>query len=317
MKLLILLFICTAGFIALAQENKDQNEQADEQTNSEKQEDSAETQLVNYSAQKNNVEQIDVKSNQENQNTQAAKQVQKLETQIVNSDHQKNAIEQPAPSESQQPDLAPVSTQDSSNVVDIYPFIEAKDAYNPVYPSQHSTMPSNDENSQYSSFFEEESPEQSHFSNKLSFGGHFLWGTTGSSNRFLNLSLNIDFGWVWNSVEVGPFLNIDTPRENLRQSYKFSNYTADIRFLIGLFGEFHFINHNKPHLKYSPSVGLKLGYGRAYNRNLVQAQPYLTLKYFASQRTALFASLAPYYTYKLDGGKEWGINFPIGLQLYF
>ena len=149
----------------------------------------------------------------------------------------------------------------------------------------------------------------SNFSKRVAFSGNLLLGTSGSSNRFVNVNLATDFGWVIGSVELGPFLQLDTPDENLKQSYRFTDYTTDLRFFIGFFGEFR--------LNPFASVGGRVSYGRAQNRNLVQLQPYATLKYFASQSVAMFISLAPYYSYKLDGGSEWGIQAPVGLRLYF
>ena len=309
----------------------------------EKEEKNEETQLVVARALEQSFEEEKEEKNEETQLVVARaleqsfeeekdekEEEEEPETQDVSTPHFDTPVtksyappQQPTPTESQQPDLAPVNTQ-NLEVHSMQPFVETTNTpvpeYNPNHSPQYDTAAS--QNHQYMSFFGEEKivPEQHKFSKRLSISGHVAWGTSGPSNRFLNLFLNTSFGWIWDSIEIGPFIKINTPGETgekLEKSYRNSNYISEIDFLIGLFGEFQFINYNKTQVKYVPAIGLRASYGRENERPLIQTQPYISIKYFLSDRTAVFASLAPYYTHKIDGGREWGLNIPIGLQIYY
>ena len=301
----------------VSQTQKNSVEQKENQA-VEDQKKESEIQEASVSFPKNSTEKSNSMVSQAQNDSAAAEQRkdQTDESQKENSEIQAvSAFQQPTPTESQNPDVTPV--QD----VNVYSPAETTATptphYNPFYPQYDDATPSKEETISFFGEDEDVAPEQHKFSNRLAFSGRARWGRSGSSNHFLNLRLNADFSWVWRPMEFGPFVRLDTPNENLRQSSRYTNYATELRFLIGLFVEFGFIDYNKPKLKYVPAVGLKVGYGREYNRNLIQIEPYASLRYFISDRTAVFASLSPYYAYKLDGGSEWGVNVPIGVQIYF
>lgn len=178
--------------------------------------------------------------------------------------------------------------------------------YNPLHPQSPSTYQEGDLPS--ASFSEAATRKKR--KHRLSISGKLLDFRVQGSLKKMNSNISADYGYSLKYFEIGPYASFELNDFDL----ELRQFQDELMFSAGAFFEVNFMDQAKN----APAIGLKTGYKRKENVNYIVGQLYVTMKFFLNHQTALFASLAPYYQYKLNGQKgEWGVEIPTGLRFYF
>lgn len=178
--------------------------------------------------------------------------------------------------------------------------------YNPLHPQSPSAHQEGDLPSESFS----ETASRKNRKHRLSVGGKLLDFLVQGNLKKVNSNISADYGYSRKYFEVGPYASFGLNNFD----FELRQFQDELMLEAGAFFEVNFMAHAKN----TPSMGLKAGYKRKENVNYIVGQLYVTMKFFLNPQTALFASLAPYYQYKLNGQKgEWGMEIPTGLRFYF
>jgi len=181
--------------------------------------------------------------------------------------------------------------------------------YNPLHPQSPSVYQEGDLPSEEVYDMASGRKKRKH---RFSVGGKILDYHVQCILQKININASADYGYSHKYFEVGPYASMELSDFDTRDLF-----VEEVMFSLGAFFEVNFMA-NSNHAKNVPSIGLKAGYKRKENVNYIVGQPYVTMKFFFNHQTAFFVSLAPYYQYKLAGGKgEWGVEIPTGLRFYF
>lgn len=181
--------------------------------------------------------------------------------------------------------------------------------YNPLHPQSPSAYQEGDLPSEEVYDMTSSRKKRKH---RFSVGGKVFDYHVQGNLKKISINASADYGYSHRYFEVGPYASVEL-NDFDTELHRFSE---EAMFDLGAFFEVNFTAND--HAKNVPSLGLKAGYKRKENTNYIVGQPYVTMKFFLNHQTAFFASLAPYYRYKLEGEKgEWGVEIPTGLRFYF
>ena len=181
--------------------------------------------------------------------------------------------------------------------------------YNPLHPQSPSTYQEGDLPSESLS----KTAAHKKRKHRLSINGKLLDFLAQGNLKKINSNISADYGYSRSYFEVGPYVSFGLNDFDL----ELRQLQNELTLSAGAFFEVNFMSRVS-RAKNIPSIGLKAGYKRKENVNYIVGQLYVTMKFFLNPQTALFASLAPYYQYKLNGRKgEWGVEVPAGLRFYF
>ena len=181
--------------------------------------------------------------------------------------------------------------------------------YNPLHPQSPSAYQEGDLPSESFS----ETTARKNRKHRLSVSGKLLDFLAQGSLKKINSNISADYGYSQNYFEVGPYISFGLNDFDLEMR----KFQDELILSAGAFFEVNFMSRVS-RAKNIPSIGLKAGYKRKEKMDYIVGQLYVTMKFFLTPQTALFASLAPYYQYKLNGRKgEWGMEIPVGLRFYF
>ena len=227
-----------------------------------------------------------------------------------------SAKEKPAPAEDTAKKAKSSATQliNNSQTVTVpaqpveVPSEEPIPYYNPLHPQSPSAYQEGDLPSEEIS----DMTARKNRKHRFSIGGKIFDFHIQGNQKKINVNASADYGYSHKYFEVGPYVSMEL--NDFDTEYRFSE---EVMLSLGAFFEVNFMANSK-HSKNVPSIGLKAGYKRKENTNYIVGQPYVTMKFFLNPQTAFFASLAPYYQYKLEGERgEWGVEIPTGLRFYF
>ncbi len=181
--------------------------------------------------------------------------------------------------------------------------------YNPLHPQSSSTYQEGDLPSKGFS----DMTASKNRKHRFSIGGKLFDYHVQGDQKEININALVDYGYSRKYFEVGPYASMEVHDFDVDSDRFQDKFMLDI----GAFFEVNFMA-NANNAKNIPSIGLKAGYKRKQNMNYLVGQPYVTMKFFLNPQTAFFASLAPYFQYKLEGQNwEWGVEVPAGLRFYF
>ena len=229
--------------------------------------------------------------------------------------------EDPVPPQVQQPDSLQPALNSNSNIYS-NPFAVDQNPPNPSQEWSVQNKPPEEskewslpvDNNQNAVIYEKTQLELEDKQRKyrLSLQGSAIpFNKESQSKKLVLLNLYTDFAWVWSNFEVGPFVSADL---SLRLGA--FNDLEELDLILGGFIEYYFFKTSR---RFESSIGLQAGYSnRLLSQNRLYIHPYLSLKIFLSNQSALNFSAGPFGFFSLDSSIDYGIAFPrFGFIHYF